>query len=215
MKNLLIKKSFKIALIVLTLVIALLYILMLVRPVSYGMYYVYKDSSENSEYTCKVKIKNDEIMRVININKEEGVVVSKEDSDRWIYRNGNTIYCIGIKKLHSVISDGTQWSEDEIKEDNEYAITEEDYNNIVTSLNNAKNDGNQDLFEEILENNDIDIFLDNVTIYKAGDAANPFKCTGAIVLVVVGAIVLCSLASLTILSIVYTKKRNIIINITK
>lgn len=206
MKNLLIKKSFKIALIVLTLVISLLYILMLVRPVSYGMYYVYKNSSENIEYTCKVKIKNDEIMRVININKEKGIVVDKEDSDRWIYRNGNTIYCIGTKKCHSVISDGTQWSEDEIKADNEYAITEEDYNNIVTSLNNAKNDGNQELFEEILENNDIDIFLDNVTICKAGDTTESFKCTGAIVLVIVGAIVLSSLVSLTILSIVYTKK---------
>lgn len=206
MKKFLTKKPVMIIFIALAVVMLAFYIGMMVRPVSYGMNYVSKSASAGVETTSKYKINSDKTARIVMVTEKDGKVTQKSVADYWIYRDEDTIYNLGLKKVVSGIEDGKKVSKEEINNINKNSESKDDYKKTVETLDKAKNEGEIAFGAALIANGAIEI-LDDVSIYEAeGMLDAEFKCTGAIVFTVVGAVVVDALVAVASLSVVFTVK---------
>lgn len=98
-------------------VLLVVYIVMLARPVSYGMKYTYKNTKDNMTVEATYKFKSDKIVNVET--KIDGKVFEDSTGEAWILRNGNQFTIIGMKS-------------------GEDAMTEEEYNARVKSLKDSE-----------------------------------------------------------------------------
>lgn len=207
MKKFLSKKPVMITFIALAVVMIAFYIGMMVRPVSYGMNYVYKNSVGDTETTTKLKINSDKTMRLTSTRENDGKVSDKTVMEYWIFRDEDSIYQLGVKKYISGIEDGEKVSKDDIEEANEHTMSKDDYKKAAEALKKASKKGEVEFAAALLANGAYEV-LEDVSIYDAelnlGDAEA--KCSGAIVFTVVGAVVVVALVAVASLSVVFTVK---------
>ena len=93
MKKLLSKKWFMITSIAVAVAMLVFYIIMLARPISYGMNYKYSTSVEGEELTTIVNVKNNKTA-IMTVKTEFTTI----ETEMWIYYHDNYIYIVGSKE---------------------------------------------------------------------------------------------------------------------
>jgi len=209
MKKFLKKKPVMIAFVIAAVVMIAVYIGMLVRPISYGFNYTYKETYENSSVTVKCNFKNDKVIRITEKSTtEEGS--AKMVTDFWTYRDGDTVYIIGTKKFVS----NTEYTDAELEEDNEndfYITSKAEYEVAIENIKEAKEKGETEYKIALGLNTKSSIKgIGLFKIQEEGDEETVFKNTQAIIFTVVHGVVTVAVvvfAALSVVAVVKSKKK--------
>ena len=193
MKNFLQKKSIMTTLIVLSVLLLAFYIFMLVRPISYGMNYIYVPSAQEIEESGE---SGNVIVKVLN---DKEVLFSTKTADSkaeteisitftlWYIRNGNKIY-----------TNTTDFNKTSLD-------SEEAFNNFVNEL---KQD--ETTWESIWDSNTTSGYLIELNAFKAkltiSGESHDMNNNGIIWFVVLVGIIEIALITFTILSIIWCYK---------
>lgn len=193
MKNFLQKKSIMTTLIVLSVLLLAFYIFMLVRPISYGMNYIYVPSAQEIEESGE---SGNVIVKVLN---DKEVLFSTKTADSkaeteisitftlWYIRNGNKIY-----------TNTTDFNKTSLD-------SEEAFNNFVNELKQ-----NETTWESIWDSNTTSGYLIELNAFKAkltiSGESHDMNNNGIIWFVVLVGIIEIALITFTILSIIWCYK---------
>ena len=189
MKKFLRKKPVMIAFIIAAVVFLAVEIGILVRPVSYGLNYTYK-SGDN---TVKINIMSDTTARQTIIDGDEKTVL-----DVWIYRDGNNIKMLDIKKYVEV----PEATKAQIEEMNESCTTRDEYKEKVKELKELKEKDDNAYKLAMATAQEFGLFEVSV-----GDKVA--RCPQAVAFVVIHGVVTTTLIVFAVLSVVAnTKKKN-------
>ena len=187
MKKFLRKKPVMIAFIIAAIVFLAVEIGILVRPVSYGLNYVYN----SGDGIVKFSIRSDSTARVTITEDEEKTIL-----EMWIYRDGHDIKTMGIKKYISI----TGATKAEIEDANKHCKTRDKYKAEVEELKELKkNDENAYTLAMA--------FAQEFGIFEAKMGDEVAKCPQAIVFVSVHGAVTLALFIVAGMAIAYSVKK--------
>ena len=208
MKKFLSKKPVMISFVVAAALFLAVYVGMLVRPVSYGFNYTYKDSKTYAgvEYkiTQKLNFKSDKIVRMTSITQEGDQEEEKVVQDTWIYRDGDMIVNLGIKKYIK----NSELTEEQLKEANksEWLMNETEYEERVKAIKEMKKN-NSALYKTYLNEEGFKIDIFSMELGEDDGKMEYANNAQAIVFTVVHGVVTVALVTFATLSIVFFATR--------
>lgn len=176
-----------------------LYMYMTIRPVSYGMWYTYSQTTEVSgtQYTLEMSIKFiDEKRLVIKISSDDGSI----ETDSWYVKNGRQVLING------------NLSEESMSEEEFDAYLEELRNN--EEMWNAVWNGEDTLYGGVFYANAFKLTPHTATPVEGEDEA--MSCSGAVWYAVVMGIVEVALVTFAVLSVIYyVKNKKVVVTTTE
>ena len=199
MKKFLSKLWVMATLIAVSVVLLGLYMYMTIRPVSYGMWYTYSQTTEASgtQYTLEMSIKFiDEKRLVIKISSDDGSI----EADSWYVKNGGQVLI------------NANLSEESISEEEFDAYLEELRNN--EEMWNAVWNGEDTLYGGVFYANAFKLTPHTATPVEGEDEA--MSCSGAVWYAVVMGIVEVALITFAVLSVIYyVKNKKVVVTTTE
>ena len=176
-----------------------LYMYMTIRPVSYGMWYTYSQTTEASgtQYTLEMSIKFiDEKRLVIKISSDDGSI----ETDSWYVKNGRQVLINGNLDAESI-------SEEEFD-----AYLEDLRNN--EEMWNAVWNGEDTIYGSVFYANAFKLTPHTATPVEGEDEA--MSCSGAVWYAVVMGIVEVALITFAVLSVIYyVKNKKVVVTTTE
>ena len=176
-----------------------LYMYMTIRPVSYGMWYTYSQTTEESgtQYTLEMSIKFiDEKRLVIKISSDDGSI----EADSWYVKNGGQVLI------------NANLSEESMSEEEFDAYLEELRNN--EEMWNAVWNGEDTLYGGVFYANAFKLTPHTATPVEGEDEA--MSCSGAVWYAVVMGIVEVALVTFAVLSVIYyVKNKKVVVTTTE
>ncbi len=199
MKKFLSKLWVMATLIAVSVVLLGLYMYMTIRPVSYGMWYTYSQTTEESgtQYTLEMSIKFiDEKRLVIKISSDDGSI----EADSWYVKNGGQVLI------------NANLSEESMSEEEFDAYLEELRNN--EEMWNAVWNGEDTLYGGVFYANAFKLTPHTATPVEGEDEA--MSCSGAVWYAVVMGIVEVALITFAVLSVIYyVKNKKVVVTTTE
>ena len=199
MKKFLSKLWVMATLIAVSVVLLGLYMYMTIRPVSYGMWYTYSQTTEESgtQYTLEMSIKFiDEKRLVIKISSDDGSI----EADSWYVKNGGQVLI------------NANLSEESMSEEEFDAYLEELRNN--EEMWNAVWNGEDTLYGSVFYANAFKLTPHTATPVEGEDEA--MSCSGAVWYAVVMGIVEVALVTFAVLSVIYyVKNKKVVVTTTE
>ena len=199
MKKFLSKLWVMATLIAVSVVLLGLYMYMTIRPVSYGMWYTYSQTTEESgtQYTLEMSIKFiDEKRLVIKISSDDGSI----EADSWYVKNGGQVLI------------NANLSEESMSEEEFDAYLEELRNN--EEMWNAVWNGEDTLYGGVFYANAFKLTPHTATPVEGEDEA--MSCSGAVWYAVVMGIVEVALVTFAVLSVIYyVKNKKVVVTTTE
>ena len=199
MRKFLSKLWVMVTLIAVSVVLLGLYMYMTIRPVSYGMWYTYSQTTEASgtQYTLEMSIKFiDEKRLVLKVSSDDGSF----ESDLWYVKNGRQVLING------------NLDEESISEEEFDAYLEELRNN--EEMWNAVWNGEDTLYGSVFYANAFKLTPHTATPVEGEDEA--MSCSGAVWYAVVMGIVEVALLTFAVLSVVYyVKNKKVVVTTTE
>lgn len=204
MKKFLKKKPVMITFVVLAIAMIAVYVGMLVRPISYGFNYTYKETFENSSVTVKYNFKSDKVIRLTEIAKTEDGN-SKVVTDYWTYRDGDTVYIVGTKKYVS----NTEFTDVKLEEYNKndlYITSKAEYEVAIENIKEAKAKGETEY--KIALGLNTEGKIEGIGLFKIQEEDDEvvFKNTQAVVFTIVHGVVMAAVIVFAVFSVVVVVK---------
>ncbi len=193
MKKFLSKKPVMIVFIVAAAVFLAVEIGILVRPISYGLNYTYKETVGTVEMVSTIKVHSDSIARLSMEEGEDKIVM-----DMWIYRDGDKVITLEPKKLLEY----SGMTDEQIEAMNKDCMTKDEYKKEVEELKTLKKENSKLYALKMLDAMEFGVFQ-----AKMGD--DIARCPQAIIFVSVhGALTfaLVTFATLAVLCVLKKKK---------